>query len=80
MIYLTRVAWAPDGDATFDDGTCILQLDIGDLVRLIAFKSTRDGDMIRQLSETLAFAEMISTTLRDGGMMPSRRVGISSQG
>ena len=31
--------WAPDGDAAFDDGSYVLQFDVGDRVRLIAFKS-----------------------------------------
>jgi immunity protein 42 of polymorphic toxin system len=29
--------WAPDGDEAFDDGSYVLQLDVGDQVRLIAF-------------------------------------------
>jgi hypothetical protein len=33
------LVWAPDGDEAFDDGSYILQFDVGDLVRLIAFKS-----------------------------------------
>jgi hypothetical protein len=31
-------AWAPDGDEAFDDGTHVLQFDVGDRVRLIAFR------------------------------------------
>ncbi|MFK0163649.1 Imm42 family immunity protein [Rhizobium sp. NPDC090279] len=31
------VIWAPDGDEAFDDGSHILQFDIGGMVRLIAF-------------------------------------------
>jgi hypothetical protein len=30
---------APDGDEAFDDGSFVLQFDVGDRVRLIAFKS-----------------------------------------
>jgi hypothetical protein len=30
--------WAPDGDEAFDDGSYILQFDINDRVRLIAFR------------------------------------------
>jgi hypothetical protein len=30
--------WAPDGDEAFDDGSHVLQLDVEDRVRLIAFK------------------------------------------
>ena len=29
---------APDGDEAFDDGSYVLQFDVGDRVRLIAFK------------------------------------------
>jgi len=32
--------WAPDGDEAFDDGSYVLQFDVKDRVRLIAFKSS----------------------------------------
>jgi hypothetical protein len=32
-------AWAPDGDEAFDDGSYVLQFDVKDRVRLVAFKS-----------------------------------------
>jgi hypothetical protein len=32
------LVWAPDGDEAFDDGSYVLQFDVGDRVRLIAFK------------------------------------------
>jgi hypothetical protein len=38
-----HVEWAPDGDAAFDDGSYVLHFDIGNHVRLIAFKSGQDG-------------------------------------
>ncbi len=31
--------WAPDGDEAFDDGSFVLQFDVDDRVRLIAFQS-----------------------------------------
>lgn len=34
----SRIQWAPDGDEAFDDGSHILQLDVGDRVRLIGFR------------------------------------------
>lgn len=34
-----EIVWAPDGDAAFDDGSHVLQFDLGDQVRLIAFKN-----------------------------------------
>jgi hypothetical protein len=36
-----RIMWAPDGDEAFDDGSYVLQFDVGDRVRLIAFKSSQ---------------------------------------
>lgn len=36
------VLWAPDGDAAFDDGSYVLQFDVRDRVRLIAFKSHQE--------------------------------------
>jgi hypothetical protein len=38
MLHLKRIVWAPDGDEAFDDRSYILQFDIRDSVRLIAFK------------------------------------------
>lgn len=38
MIRSKRIVWAPDGDEAFDDGSYVLQFDIRDAVRLIAFK------------------------------------------
>lgn len=39
MIHSKRIVWAPDGDGAFDDSSYVLQFDIGERVRLIAFKS-----------------------------------------
>jgi hypothetical protein len=36
-LYSNGLVWAPDGDEGFDDGGCVLQFDVGDKVRLIAF-------------------------------------------
>ncbi len=38
LIYAHGLVWAPDGDEAFDDGSYILQFDVGDRVRLVAFK------------------------------------------
>jgi hypothetical protein len=43
--------WAPDGDQAFDDGSYVLQFDVGDQVRVIAFKRT---DGYRYDSNTLS--------------------------
>jgi len=43
MIHSKRIMWAPDGDEAFDDGSYVLQFDVGDRVRLMAFKSIENG-------------------------------------
>jgi hypothetical protein len=43
------LVWAPDGDEAFDDGSHVLQFDVRDKVRLIAFTNSSN------------FAEVIST-------------------
>jgi hypothetical protein len=42
-LYRHDILMAPDGDAAFDDGGHVLQFDLGEQVRLIAFKNP-DGD------------------------------------
>lgn len=39
LIHEHHLLWAPDGDAAFDDDSFVLQFDVGNQVRLIAFKS-----------------------------------------
>lgn len=39
MFYSKQIIWAPDGDAAFDDGSYVLQFDVKDCVRVVAFKS-----------------------------------------
>jgi hypothetical protein len=46
LYYTNKLIWAPDGDEAFDDGSYILQFDIGKAVRLIGFKTRRDRDEI----------------------------------
>jgi len=36
------LVWAPDGDEAFDDGSYVLQFDVKDRVRVIAFTSSED--------------------------------------
>ena len=38
-----RWEWAPDGGAAFDDGSYVLQFDVEDRVRLIAFRCDQEG-------------------------------------
>jgi hypothetical protein len=37
FVYEKDILWAPDGDEAFDDGSHVLQFDIGNQVRLIGF-------------------------------------------
>jgi hypothetical protein len=39
LTYSNNIVWAPDGDEAFDDGSCVLQFDVNNDVRLVAFKS-----------------------------------------
>jgi hypothetical protein len=43
LIYNNRLVWAPNGDEAFDDWSHVLQFDVDDRVRLIAFKSKEEG-------------------------------------
>ena len=40
--FQNQLVWAPDGDEAFDDSSYVLQFDVQERVRLIAFKSTPD--------------------------------------
>ena len=42
-IYSKDIIWAPDGDAAFDDGSYVLQFDVQERCRLIAFKRSSQG-------------------------------------
>jgi hypothetical protein len=42
FVYSKHLVWAPDGDEAFDDGSSVLQFDVGDRVRLIGFKCSDD--------------------------------------
>ena len=39
LILERDLVWAPDGDEAFDDGGHVLQFDLGETVRIIAFKN-----------------------------------------
>ena len=41
-IHTSGLVWAPDGDEAFDDSSYVLQYDVGDWVRLIAFSRAKD--------------------------------------
>ena len=38
ILHSNGIIWAPDGDEAFDDGSCVLQFDIGRCVRVIGFR------------------------------------------
>lgn len=38
LLRSNEIVWAPDGDAAFDDGSCVLQFDEGDRVRVVGFR------------------------------------------
>ena len=42
LINEKQVVWAPDGDEAFDDSSYVLQFDVGNRVRLIAFKAAME--------------------------------------
>jgi hypothetical protein len=51
LIHARDLLWAPDGDEAFDDGGHVLQFDVGDQVRLIAFKTKEDQGGTYDVSE-----------------------------
>jgi len=54
--------WAPDGDEAFDDGSFVLQFDIDDRVRLIAFQSCEGS---QYLADTLRDVWLEADTFYD---------------
>jgi Immunity protein 42 len=43
LFYSNHIAWAPDGDEAFDDGSHVLHFDFEDRVRLIGFRFCNGG-------------------------------------
>ncbi len=65
-IEVGELVMAPDGDAAFDDGSHVLQFDIGDNVRIIAFKNEIDEiAQLQSISEVTLNASIFYTTLQD---------------
>jgi len=52
ILFSNDIQWAPDGDEAFDDWSHVLQFDVGNDVRLIAFRSEETG--YHHSPETLA--------------------------
>jgi hypothetical protein len=45
-ISANEIVFAPDGDAAFDDGSHILQFDVDQSVRVVAFKNDEDPELL----------------------------------
>jgi len=55
---------APDGDATFDDGSHILQFAVGNRVRIVAFLNTKSADDLSgTISEEWMDADLFYATV-----------------
>jgi Immunity protein 42 len=65
MLCSNSLVWAPDGDEAFDDGSYVLQFEVGDRVRLIAFK--RPDSLVEQASvrEVWLSSDTFYKTLRE---------------
>lgn len=59
-----RLLWVPDGDAAFDDGSYVIHIDCGNLVRLIAFRCDEYRKVESEsLVEVLMESEIFYSTL-----------------
>jgi hypothetical protein len=64
ILVLNKIVWAPDGDAAFDDGSYVLQFDVGAKVRLIAFKNAESAkDIEDSISDIWLDADEYYNTL-----------------
>lgn len=58
------LVWAPDGDEAFDDHSYVLQFDVGDRVRIIAFKRPESLVDPTTLREVWFSSDIFYNTLR----------------
>ena len=66
LLNSANLDWTGDGDEGFDDGSCVLQFDIGDEVRLIAFTRATNPILDRDsLREVLLPAENFYAILQN---------------
>jgi hypothetical protein len=65
LLYDKELMWAPDGDAAFDDGSYVLQFDIEQKVRLIAFRFNQGGRGVIDLSDLWLLADEYYSILGD---------------
>jgi hypothetical protein len=65
-LHLANVVWAPDGDEAFNDTSHILQLDLGQSVRLIGFRAPEDlREKVRDVTEVIVSENEFYDTLAD---------------
>jgi len=65
-LYSKSLVWAPDGnDEAFDDGSYVLQFDVGDRVRLIALKSPESLVDPASVREVWLSSDSFYSTLRE---------------
>lgn len=65
-IEIGELVMAPDGDAAFDDGSHVLHFDVGEHVRIIAFRNEIDERVRSQsISEATIDAAIFYSTLQD---------------
>lgn len=66
QIQSAGIILAPDGDAAFDDGSHILQFDIGDRIRIVAFKNEAGLDgRLQSLTDVSMDAHIFYSTLEE---------------
>jgi hypothetical protein len=65
LICSKHIVWAPDGDEAFDDGSYVLQFDLRDQARVIAFKSEGCVHVPGSLSDLWLSADDFYKTLND---------------
>ena len=78
-LFANSLVWAPDGDEAFDDGSYVLQFDVGDRVRLIAFKRPDSEVDPASLREIWLSSDVCSTTFSASGRARSSTSGNCSR-
>lgn len=74
----SNARWCPDGDEAFDDGSNILQLDLGGKVRIIAFKNNeyQVDNLVEQYLDADEFYSTLQKWHRD--FQAERKVVLST--
>jgi Immunity protein 42 len=81
LFYTTSdLAWAPDGDEAFDDGSHVLQFDVDSRIRLIAFKNDdgyrhdaapRSDNGSQRTTSAIFFASGVTPSKPNGCLLPN---------